>query len=70
MKWRKSLQAEIPEGIYLSGEEILQPLMITPFSLQIETQVLEELQFIASFYLHPEVNVQVRVPIIMRYIGG
>jgi hypothetical protein len=44
--------------------------MITPFSLQIETQVLEELQFIASFYLHPEVNVQVRVLIIMRYIGG
>jgi hypothetical protein len=41
-------------------------LMITPFSLQIETRVLEELQFIASFYLHPEINVQVRVPIIMR----
>jgi len=49
---------------------MLQPLMISPFSLQIETQVLEELQFIASFYLHPEVNVQVSVAIIMSYIGG
>jgi len=44
--------------------------MIIPFSLQIETQVLEELQFIASFCLHPEVNIQVRVPIIMRFTGG
>jgi hypothetical protein len=44
--------------------------MINPFSLQIETRVLEELQFIASFYLHPEINMQVIVPFIMRYIGG
>ena len=44
--------------------------MITPFSLQIETEVLEELQFISSYCLHPEINVQVYVPIIMRYIGG
>jgi hypothetical protein len=44
--------------------------MVTPFSLQIETRVLEELQFIASFYLHPEINVQVYVPIIMRYNEG
>jgi len=45
-------------------------LMMAPFSLQIETRVLEELQFIASFYLQPEINVQVCFPVLTRYVGG
>ena len=44
--------------------------MMAPFSLQIETRVLEELQFIASFYLQPEINVQVCFPVLTRYVGG